>query len=159
MKAPPVYKEYPQTISLHSVVNEADASSKQKETENSDFTQAQFENAWKNFAKAENSRRPRLSALLSAQIPQKPENGMIFRFVVGSRTIKDYLYKNIHNTLEGYLRENLHNSNIDLRFEIDGEVEPDNTGMPYTSKEKYVFMLEKNPNLKLLRDIFDLETD
>ena len=158
VKAPPVYKEYPQTISLQSVAaaSAGDASIKE---ENEEFTQEQFDKVWKDFAKAEANQRPRLSNLLLSQVPQKPENGLLFRFIVGSVTVKEYLYKNMHNVLEGYLRANLHNTHIELRFDVDGEVEQENTGMPYTSKEKYVFMLEKNPNLQILRDIFDLETD
>ena len=158
VNARPVYKEYPQTISLQSVVaaNDGDASIKE---ENEEFTQAQFDKVWNDFAKAEANQRPRLSSLLLSQIPQKPDSGLLFRFVVGSVTVKEYLYKNMHNVLEGYLRANLHNTHISLRFDVDGEVEQENTGVPYTSKEKYVFMLEKNPNLQILRDIFDLETD
>ena len=163
----PVYKEYPQTISLQSVVNE---SAKQKDgklvQENSDFTQEQFDIVWKKFATAEKASRPRLSALLNSQIPQKPESGVLFRFIVDSKTVKDYLYKNLHNALEGYLRTNLHNSEIVLRFELEGEQNDDaqsethqKDNLPYTSKEKYIYMLDKNPALKLLRDHFDLETD
>jgi DNA polymerase-3 subunit gamma/tau len=160
--AHPVYKEYPQTISLQSVVNEkARLEDGQLSFASEDFTQEQFATVWKNFVKSESTRRPRLSALLNSQIPQKPENGLQFRFIVDSQTVKEYLYKNLHSALEGYLRENLHNSNIVLRFEMDGDTETEvrNDGLPYTAKEKYVYLLEKNPELKLLRDTFDLETD
>ena len=159
--AHPVYKEYPQTISLQSVVKESANSESSQLSSNDDFTQEQFTAVWKNFAKAESSRRPRLSALLNSQIPQKPESGLQFRFKVDSLTVKEYLYKNLHNVLEGYLRENLHNTNVVLKFEMDGDTEAEvrNDGLPYTSKEKYVYLLEKNPALKLLRDAFDLETD
>ena len=157
----PVYKEYPQTISLQSVVSESADSEEGQSFGSDDFTQEQFDAVWKKFAKAENSRRPRLSALLSSQIPQKNESGLEFRFKVESLTVKDYLIKNLHKELQGYLCENLHNSNIVLKFEMDGETENEskNDGLPYTSKEKYVYLLEKNPALKLLRDAFDLETD
>lgn len=158
VKTPPVYKEYPQTISLQSVAS-ADAVDGSLKEESEEFSQEEFNKVWKDFAQAEANRRPRLSSLLLSQIPQKPDDGLLFRFTVGSLTVKEYLYKNMHNALEGYLRANLHNSGINLRFEVDGEVEADTSGMPYTSKEKYVFMLEKNPNLQILRDIFDLETD
>ncbi len=126
-----------------------------------DFSQKELEAAWKNFARAESSHRPRLSNLLTSQIPQKPAEGFVFRFMVDSITVKDYLYKNIHKTLEGYLRENLHNSKIVLSFEMAGDAESDarEKGLPYTSKEKYMYLLNKNADLKLLRDTFDLETD
>ena len=152
---------------MQSVVNESEKLKDGKLLqENTDFTQEQFDVVWKKFAKAESSSRPRLSALLNNQIPQKPENGTPFRFIVDSQTVKDYLYKNLHNALEGYLRANLHNSDIELRFELEGEQYDDTKSeskqkgnLPYTSKEKYMYMLDKNPALKLLRDHFDLETD
>lgn len=163
----PVYKQYPQTISLKSVTDESVQSANgQLQEENNDFTHDDFAKVWKDFAKAEGARRPRLSALLGSQIPKMPDSGLTFRFQVDSMTVKDYLKKNIHNALEGYLRANLHNTGIVLRFELEGEQTDDtaNEGtkkenLPYTSKEKYVYMLEKNPALKLLRDTFDLETD
>lgn len=158
----PVYKEYPQTISLQSVVNEnAKSLSAQSTDENNDFSQEELDSAWMGFAKAESARRPRLSSLLASQIPQKPIEGSVLRFMVDSQTVKEYLYKNLHKTLEEYLRENLHNSSISLRFEMAGDAEADarEKGLPYTSKEKYMFLLDKNPELKLLRDAFDLETD
>ncbi len=163
----PVYKQYPQTITLKSVTDESVQSANgQLQEESNDFTHDDFAKAWKEFAKAEGARRPRLSALLCSQIPPMPDNGLIFRFKVDSMTVKDYLKKNIHNALEGYLRANLHNSGIVLRFELEGEQTDDSANegtkkenLPYTSKEKYVYMLEKNPALKLLRDTFDLETD
>ena len=102
MVAHPVYKEYPQTISLQSVVNEkARLEDGQLSFASEDFTQEQFAAVWKNFVKSESTRRPRLSALLNSQIPQKPENGLQFRFIVDSQTVKEYLYKNLHSALEG----------------------------------------------------------
>lgn len=111
------------------------------------------------FAKAEKARRPRVSMLLSSKIPQKPDNSVNFRFDVSSQTAKDYLELNLREPLQRYLRDNLHNNRITLRFEMDGAADPESNGLPYTSKEKYMFMLEKNPALKQLRDAFDLETD
>ena len=129
------------------------------DAQNNDFTQQDFDKVWMAFAKAEKARRPRVSMLLSSKIPQKPENGVYFRFDVSSQTAQAYLKTNLQEPLERYLRDNLHNQRITLRFEMDGATEPESNGMPYTSKEKYMFMLEKNPALKTLRDAFDLETD
>ena len=167
-KIPPVYKQYPQTISLQSVSggDGSTAGGSIKEL-NEDFTQDQFDAVWMKYVKNEVSRLPRLSGLLSSHIPQKPDSGLNFIFIVSSETIKEFIYnKGIHNSLEGYLRTNLRNSNINLRFETEGEgngegngEEKSSSGMPYTSKEKYIYMLEKNPDLKLLQNAFELETD
>ena len=83
---------------------------------------------------------------------------MVFRFVVSSQTVKDYIDKNIFHSLEGFLMNKLRNSQIKLQFALEGEVETQQ-GLPYTSKEKYMYMLEKNPDLQLLQKAFDLETD
>lgn len=160
VKFHPIYKEYPKTISLDSVKKESleEASSDISVKENDEFTQEQFESAWNDFAKAEKNLRPRLSDSLLSQVPSIPARGLTFRFKVGSQTVKDFMYRSVHDSLEGYLRKKLHNSDINLRFETVDE-EFDETGLPYTSKEKYKYFVEKNPALVLLRDAFDLETD
>lgn len=157
----PVYKQYPQTISFDSVKQESleeNASSDISLKENAEFTQEKFTSVWNSFARMEEKQRPRLSSKLLSQVPTIPQRGLTFRFKVGSQTVKEYMYKSIHDSLEAYLRKNLHNSGILLRFETDDEVFEE-TGLPYTSKEKYKFFVEKNPALLLLRDAFDLETD
>lgn len=158
-KVHPVYKEYPQTISLDSVMKEGNAEASDiTAKEEEEFTPEQFAKVWRDYANAEKAQRPRLCSTMLAQVPQMPDRGLTFRFKVGSQTVKDYMYKTVHDSLEAYLRKNLHNSNIGLRFETDGEVYEE-SGLPYTSKEKYKYMVEKNPALLLLRDAFDLETD
>lgn len=93
-----------------------------------------------------------------SQIPEMPKLGLTFCFKVGSQTAKDFMYKAVHDSLESHLRKRLHNSNIKFRIETTDEVFVA-TGLPFTSKDKYIYMLEKNPTLALLRDAFDLETD
>lgn len=160
VKVHPVYTEYPQTISLDSVKKESieGASSDITVKENEEFTQEQFASVWNDFAKAEKKQRPRLSDSLLSQVPSIPDRGLTFRFKVGSQTVKEFMYRSVHDSLEAYLRKNLHNSDINLRFETNDEVYEE-TGLPYTSKEKYKYFVEKNPALLLLRDAFDLETD
>lgn len=131
--------------------------------ESSNFSCEQFAAVWKQFAKSQSKLRPRLCAILNEQIPSASSDNLNINFVVGSMVVKEYLYKNIHGSLEGYLREQLHNSGINLAFSIEGERvdfnKEKNNVLPYTSLEKYRYMLEKNSNLSELQVVFDLQTD
>lgn len=156
-KHPPVYTQYPSTISLRSVSEvESDGAGTRLKDLCEDFTPKQFETVWMNYAKKEVARLPRLSNLLSSQIPQKDDSGK-YLFIVSSQTISDYIYKNIHHSLESYLQTNLRNSTVRLRFVVEGEANNDSS-LPYTAKEKCEYMLEKNPDLQLLMNVFKLET-
>ena len=53
-----------------------------------------------------------------------------------------------------YLRKNLKNYDIALDITVNEELD---TKYAYTPIEKYEKLKEKNPNLELLRKIFDLD--
>ncbi len=97
---------------------------------------------------------------MKQQVPQRTNGGFEYIFSVESQVIKDFLYKNVHDSLEGYLREQLHNSFITLRFELKNEQQTaSQSDLPFTSVEKFNYMLAKNKSLKLLQEVFDLHTD
>ena len=55
-----------------------------------------------------------------------------------------------------HLKEKLNNYRIHYKMVI---TKTDNTKTPYTDKEKFDAMLQRNPALKDLKDRFDLELD
>ncbi len=58
------------------------------------------------------------------------------------------------NGLLGYLKGHLHNHNITIEVNVNEKVA---TKQAFTVQEKYNRLSEKNPNLDLLRKIFDLD--
>ena len=58
------------------------------------------------------------------------------------------------NGLLGYLKGHLHNHNITIEVIVNEKV---STKQAFTVQEKYNRLSEKNPNLELLRKIFDLD--
>ncbi len=144
---------------LHDVKSSAAGGKVMSKIESEEFTHEQFTEVWQDFAQSEKLQRPRLSAILLEQIPSMPEKGFDFTFSVTSQVVRDFLYKNIHDKLEQYLQEHLHNSNVRLSFNMEGEVQKPQETAPYTTLEKYRYMLEKNPALADLQKLFDLQSD
>jgi len=127
---------------------------------NRDFTQSEFNKVWRQFAENERKKRPRLGSLMLEQVPELLLDDFIVKFYANSEVQKGWLDKNVHNELEGYLRANLHNAKISLRFMVQGaEQEGNDSDTPYTSQEKFNYMLEKSEALQMLRDVFGLKTD
>jgi DNA polymerase-3 subunit gamma/tau len=56
-----------------------------------------------------------------------------------------------------FLRQNLDNGNLQLTTLIDKSAHASKT--PYTPKEKFERLLEKNPALKDLKNTFDLDIE
>lgn len=138
--------------------NQQDNAAQDSKRLSEEYTQETFIKKWKEFAANEKKSRPRLSALLLSNLPVKIDEH-IYRLQVESATVRDFLIKNVHSQLEDYMRNTLRNSLVEIRFEIDGEVRNNDSGLPYTSVEKYKYLLEKNPDLALLQKAFDLQAD
>ncbi len=70
--------------------------------------------------------------------------------------IEEPLLQGIKSDLVGYLREKLNNSTL----QVEGELQQYNTKRKaYTNKEKFEYLLEKNPHLKMLQEKFGLDPD
>lgn len=70
--------------------------------------------------------------------------------------IEEPLLQGIKSDLVGYLREKLNNSTL----QVEGELQQNNTKRKaYTNKEKFEYLLEKNPHLKMLQEKFGLDPD
>lgn len=70
--------------------------------------------------------------------------------------IEEPLLQGIKSDLVGYLREKLNNSTL----QVEGELQQNNTKRKaYTNKEKFEYLLEKNPLLKELQEKLGLDPD
>ena len=127
--------------------------------EKQSYSHGDFKKVWSGYATEIKDKRPRLSAIMKEQIPELSGDNLIVRFIANSHVQRDWLYKNVHDELEGYLRKKLHNSEIKLEFEVEGEVVASSDGTPYTSQEKFNYLLEKSEALRYMREVFGLKTD
>jgi hypothetical protein len=71
--------------------------------------------------------------------------------------VHETMLNNIKSEMTAYLRERLKNHNIQVTGTV---VEPDDPKkVIYTNREKFEYLVEKNPILKELKDRLGLDTD
>lgn len=70
--------------------------------------------------------------------------------------VQETMLNNIKSELTTFLRENLRNTTILVTGELN---ETDDKKMMYTSRDKFEFLLEKNPILRELKERLGLDTD
>jgi DNA polymerase-3 subunit gamma/tau len=161
---PKATKAFPGTLSIKDMT-----SSQHKETENNNslvedtiveynrsdiFTLEQLETVWDEFGESIHSSMPHLSATLKKHRPVLKEDFLI-EFCVDNKVLaEDFTLK--QNDLLGFLVSRLKNTKIHLQIIV-----PDHpVGVkPYTDREKFGRMAEKNPELLNLREQLDLEIE
>ncbi|HOX83292.1 MAG TPA: hypothetical protein PLS08_09690 [Chryseolinea sp.] len=70
--------------------------------------------------------------------------------------VQETMLTGLKSELTTYLREKLKNNSINLTGELR---EMDQKKMKYTDRDKFDFLLEKNPLLKEMKDRLGLDTD
>jgi DNA polymerase-3 subunit gamma/tau len=82
------------------------------------------------------------------------KNNLITIFL--NNPIEEPLLQGMKADLVGYLREKLNNSTL----QVEGEMQLHNTKRKaYTNKEKFDYLVEKNPYIKELQDKLGLDPD
>lgn len=117
------------------------------------FSDAEFENAWKGFLKEIESRKSIVGVLQA----HKPEIKNLFElhFELANKTQEGYL-QGIQQELMAYLRKALNNYSLSTHITIkEGVTEK----KPYTADERYRAMLEINPLLDKMRQVFDTDIE
>jgi DNA polymerase-3 subunit gamma/tau len=157
-------KAFPGTLSIKDMT-----SYQQKETEKkppraeektgeyvtvASFTLEQLETAWDQFSESLRSSMPPLSTTLKKHRPVLKEDFLI-EFCVDNKVLAEDLNQK-QNELLKFLISKLNNPKIHLQIIV-----PDHPiGLkPYTDREKFGRMAEKNPGLLGLREQLDLEID
>lgn len=118
-----------------------------------EFTQAELEEQWNIYLKSISITQPGFSNSLLKYKPELKDN-----FVVEFKTDNKVLAAdrlNI-NDLQAFLKKELNNSKLSLKTIILEKVE---SKKAYTDQEKYQKMIERNPNIKSLKEQLDLEID
>ena len=128
----------------------------QAEPEGNAFTNLQLEKVWEAYAKSVAGKSPNLHATLTQSKPRLlDEENNIILFPVHSQLQQKEITDNKASLL-AFLRNELGNTGITIQTEMK-EVVQDET--PYTPLEKYRKMIEKNPELAVLKEKLNLEID
>jgi DNA polymerase-3 subunit gamma/tau len=120
----------------------------------SPFTREQLENAWNEFALEQKSGSIQLFNLLRNHMPVLRENYLIE--IPLDNKIQEEEFNQKRNELTARLFTKLDNQKISIQVVIR---ESTHTTRPYTDKEKFARMAEKNPALKDLKEQLDLGID
>lgn len=118
-----------------------------------DFTQAELEQQWEVYLKSISLQQRGFSYSLLKYKPELKEN-----YIVEFKTDNKVLAADRNNImqLQAFLKKELKNSKLSLKVII---LEKDESKKAYTDLEKYQKMIERNPNIKSLKEQLDLEID
>ena len=118
------------------------------------FNQDELTEVWNAFvSQIEKEGKFNLASILSIDKPTLAEDGFSIKLTFPNSTNKVEVERQSFD-LMSYLRKNLKNYDIALDITVNEELD---TKYAYTPIEKYEKLKEKNPNLELLRKIFDLD--
>jgi hypothetical protein len=122
--------------------------------EQTDFTQEKLEKIWVYYTESIAGQYPNFYSILSTRKPTLKENYLI-HLQLDNRTQEITLNDRRADLLD-FLRNELRNQRIQMESSV---IESASQAKPYTADEKYRSMVEKNPELKALRDGLDLEME
>jgi DNA polymerase-3 subunit gamma/tau len=118
---------------------------------NEPFTAEQLHLTWMDFA--EQRKKFQAEYHLLCQPTEIRGNHIIIQLL---STVQETMLNNFKSDLIAYLRENLKNNSILVIGELK---ETEEKQMRYTPRDKFEYLLEKNPVLKTLRDRLGLDPD
>lgn len=118
------------------------------------FSQADLLLCWDEFAETLKKDSPHLYSTLRNSKPVLSDNWVI-DFTFDNKILENELSSRKTDMME-FMRKGLQNSKIQLRTTI---AENSKNVKPYTDKEKFDLMAEKNPALKTLREELDLDIE
>lgn len=125
------------------------------EKKSKSFTEQEMQNIWSDYSeKMREVGKTNLYVTLSSFSPTL-ENEQIIRLKISNDTQQKILDEN-KSELINFLKTNLQNDYIEIHTELTEEVK---NKIPYTSKDKFKKMTEKNPSLKKLQQKLGLDPD
>lgn len=123
-------------------------------SEQNDFSQDKLEKVWLYYTESIGHQYPNFYSILSTRKPLLKENSLI-ELQLDNRA-QELTMKERRSDLLDFLRSELRNQKIQLETNL---VETIGQSKPYTAEDKYKAMVEKNPELKTLRESLDLELE
>lgn len=118
---------------------------------NEPFTAEQLQLVWKDFAEQRRKFQAEYQLLIQ---PVEIRGSHIIMHLLS--TVQETMLNNFKSDLISYLREKLKNNTILVVGELR---ETEEKQMLYTPRDKFEYLLEKNPVLKTLRDRLGLDPD
>jgi DNA polymerase-3 subunit gamma/tau len=118
---------------------------------NESFTPEQLHLVWLDFAEQRRKYQAEYHMLIQ---PTEIRGTQIIIHLLS--TVQETMLNNFKSDLIAYLREKLRNSSILVVGELR---EAEEKQMLYTPRDKFEFLLEKNPALKKMRDRLGLDPD
>jgi len=118
------------------------------------FSQDQLELIWDEFAKTLQPESTLLYNLLKNHKPLLKEN-FVVEFCVDNKLLEEELNQK-RNELLAWLCSRLGNDKVTFQIVVKEMIK---TTRPYTDREKFNRMVEKNPSLKEMKEQLDLEID
>jgi DNA polymerase-3 subunit gamma/tau len=120
----------------------------------SPFTQAELIMLWDEYADTLRNGFPHLFSTLKNFRPRLKEDWLV-EFTLDNKVVEDELFQKKAELME-FLRSRLNNYKIRLETTV---ADTQRALKPYTDKEKFEKMAEKNPALRTLREELDLEIE
>lgn len=115
------------------------------------FTEEQLRAVWNTYA--EQRKKFQAEYQMLSQPYRVDDNVIVVELL---SPVHDTMLNNIKSELTGFLRDQLRNHTIQVRGEVLAD---DEKKIIYTNREKFDFLVEKNPILRELRDRLGLDTD
>ncbi len=119
-----------------------------------DFSQEKLEKVWLYYTESIAGQYPNFYSIVSTRKPVLMEDFKL-QLQLDNRA-QEIMLKERRADLLDFLRDELRNQKIQLETVV---VENESQSKPYTPDEKYRSMVEKNPELKALREGLDLELE
>ena len=132
-----------------------DSSASPTEQKSIDFDQAKLEKVWRYYTESIAGQYPNFYSILSTRTPVLKENSLL-ELTLDNRA-QEITMKERKGDLLDFLRNELENTSIQMETILVEK--PGAQSKPYTQDEKYRAMVEKNPELKTLRESLELELE
>lgn len=121
-------------------------------TECQPFTQEQLADLWKKLAEIYKTKKPRLHAIFSSEIPEIKENYVLEMSLQNS--LQEQAINEVKDGFINYLRKQLRNGKIDVVTKIDATK---GSAVIYTDTDKYNYLNQQNPNLEVFKKDLNLD--
>lgn len=119
-----------------------------------EFTQEKLEKVWLYYTESIAGQYPNFYSILSTRKPVLKENFLIY-LQLDNKT-QEITLKDRRADLLDFLRNELGNQSVQMESVV---IETATQSKPYTPDEKFRSMVEKNPELKVLKEGLDLEIE
>jgi len=134
-------------------INEDDPLVENDDIERKEFTQKNINEVWLKFAKRFENEKPRIYNTFISHIPEKISDHLLELKLANNSQDEDIKYHKVE--LMYFLRSTFSDEELEIETKIEDN--KDNGKRIYTDQDKYEYMVGKNPDLKKLKDQFNLD--